>query len=191
MHEIARVAIEQTPPTCRMTAELAAVIAANADALIAFGPEITKGFYDTLYGHEPTAMIFHEGERPMLEKTLTGWWERTARGPIDDDYWAWLAMVGLAHVVRGVTNLMMLAMADYVAQSVESQSYRLQLPEEDRQRLVEAFDRVASMTRMIITHSYEYAMSAAMYERAGTLLTRLGDKSIRDALVDGKSELGV
>jgi len=77
-----------------VTAEHAAVIAANADALVAFGPEIAKGFYDTLYGHGPTEEIFHEGERPMREQTLIGWWERTARGPIDDDYWAWMAMVG-------------------------------------------------------------------------------------------------
>jgi len=76
-----------------VTAEHAAVIAANADALVAFGPEIAKGFYDTLYGHGPTEEIFHEGERPMREQTLIGWWERTARGPIDDDDWAWMAMV--------------------------------------------------------------------------------------------------
>lgn len=194
MHEIARTAIDQTPPACRVTAEHAAVIAANADALVAFGPEIAKGFYDTLYGHGPTEEIFHEGERPMREQTLIGWWERTARGPIDDDYWAWMAMVGLTHVVRRVTNPMMLAMADYVAEFVSTNSYRLQLSQGDRTRLVEGFERVASMTRSIITYGYDHAMSAALYERAGipeALLARLGDQTIRDALVDAESELGL
>lgn len=194
MHEIARAAINQTPPTCRVTAEHAAVIAQNADALVAFGPEIAEGFYDTLYDHGPTAKIFREGERPMREQTLISWWERTARGPIDDDYWAWMAMVGLTHVVRRVTNPMMLAMADYVADFVSTNSHRLQLPETDRLRLVEGFERVASMTRSIITYGYDHAMAAALYERAGipeALLARLGDQTIRDALVDAKSELGL
>jgi Protoglobin len=194
MHQIARAAIDQTPPVCRVTAEHAAVIAANADALAAMGPEIATGFYDTLYAHDATAKIFNEGERPMREQTLTGWWERTVRGPIDDDYWAWMAMVGLTHVVRRVTNPMMLAMADYVADFVATNSYRLQLAEADRVRLVEGFGRVASMTRSIITYGYDHAMAAALYERAGipeALLARLGDQSIRDALVDAKSELGL
>jgi hypothetical protein len=194
MHEIARVAIEQTPPALRVTPEHAAVIAENADALVAWGPEIATSFYDTLFGHRPTASIFHEGERPMREQTLTGWWERTVRGPIDDEYWAWMAMVGLTHVVRRVTNPMMLAMADYVADYVGTNSYRLQLADADRVRLVEGFDRVASMTRSIITYGYDHAMSAALYERAGipeALLARLGDQSIREALVDAKSELGL
>jgi hypothetical protein len=163
-----------------VTAEHAAVIAANADALVAFGPEIAKGFYDTLYGHGPTEEIFHEGERPMREQTLIGWWERTARGPIDDDYWAWMAMVGLTHVVRRVTNPMMLAMADYVAEFVSTNSYRLQLSQGDRTRLVEGFERVASMTRSVITYGYDHAMSASLNERAGipeALLARLGDQT--------------
>ena len=194
MHAIARAAIDQTPNVCRVTAEHAAVIAANADALVALGPEIATGFYDTLYGFGSTAKIFHEGERPMRERTLVGWWDRTVRGPIDDDYWAWMAMVGLTHVVRHVTNPMMLAMADYVAQFVATNSFRLRLSEADRIRLVEGFDRVASMTRSVITYGYDHAMSSALYERAGipeALLTRLGDQTIRDALVDAKSELGL
>jgi len=194
MHGIARTAIAQTPPVCRVTPEHAAVITANADALVAMGPEIVEAFYDTLYGHSPTARIFTEGERPMREQTLLGWWERTVRGPIDDDYWAWMAMVGLTHVVRRVTNPMMLAMADFVADYVSSHSYRLRLSEPNRIRLVEGFERVASMMRSVITYGYDHAMASALYEHAGmpeTLLARLGDQSIRDALVGAQSELGL
>ena len=115
MHEIARQAIEQTPPAIRVTPEQASVIAAHADELLALGPEIVQAFYDTLYGHEPTEAVFGEGERPMREQTLGDWWTRTVRGPIDDNYWSWMAMVGLIHVIRRVTNPMMLAMAEFVA----------------------------------------------------------------------------
>ena len=47
MHEIARQAIEQTPPAIRVTPEQASVIAAHADELLALGPEIVQAFYDT------------------------------------------------------------------------------------------------------------------------------------------------
>jgi hypothetical protein len=194
MHEIARRAIEQTPPACRVTIGDAAVIAKNADALVAMGPEIATAFYDTLFDHPPTATVFHPDERPMREQTLIQWWERTVRGPIDDDYWAWMAMVGLTHVVRHVTNPMMLAMADFVASYVATNAYRLHLDETERASLVRGFDRVASMMRSIITYGYDHAMSSALYERAGmpeALLARLGDQTIREALAGAKSELGL
>lgn len=194
MHQIARAAIDQTPPACRVTEGHAAVIARNAEALVALGPEVATAFYDTLFDHQPTATVFHEGERPMREHTFLQWWDRTARGPIDDEYWAWMAMVGLTHVVRRVTNPMMLSMADFVASYVAANSYRLHLPESERASLVEGFGRVASMMRSIITYGYDHAMSSALFERAGmpeALLARLGDQSIREALSDAKTELGL
>jgi hypothetical protein len=194
MHELARRAIEQTPPACRVTIGDAAVIAKNADALVAMGPEIATAFYDTLFDHPPTATVFHRDERPMREQTLIQWWERTVRGPIDDDYWAWMAMVGLTHVVRRVTNPMMLAMADFVASYVATNAYRLHLSVTERASLVQGFDRVASMMRSIITFGYDHAMSSALYERAGmpeALLARLGDQTVREALAGAKAELGL
>jgi hypothetical protein len=32
---------------------------------------------------------------------LRDWWKRTIEGPVDEDYWAWQAYVGLIHVKRG------------------------------------------------------------------------------------------
>lgn len=74
MHEIAREAINQVPPECRVLPEHTEVIARNADALLSLTPELINGFYETVYGHAPTAAIFHEGERPMREESLTNWW---------------------------------------------------------------------------------------------------------------------
>jgi len=105
-----------------------------------------------------------------------------------------MAMVGLTHVVRRVTNPMMLAMSDFVAEYIASNSYRLNLPETERASLVEGFVKVASMMRSIITYGYDRAMSSALYERAGmpeALLARLGDQTIREALADAKTELSL
>ncbi len=191
---MAQNAIGQTPPACRLTPEQAALIARNAEPLVAMGPEITAAFYDTLYAHRQTAEIFVDGERPMREKTFMQWWERTVRGPLDDDYWAWMAMVGLAHVARKVTNPMMLAMADFVAAFIGSNTHRLDLSEEDRRGLVDAFERVASVMSMIITYGHDRAVSAALFERSGmpsVLLTRLGEQTVREALADAKTELAL
>lgn len=193
MHEIARQAIEQTPPAIRVTPEQASVIAAHADELLALGPEIVQAFYDTLYGHEPTEAVFGEGERPMREQSLVDWWTRTVRGPIDDNYWSWMAMVGLIHVIRRVTNPMMLAMAEFVADFVAANQGRLGLPPEEAHQVAEAFRRVAGMTGSVITWGYDHAVSSALFEVAGmpeALLARLRDAEIEEALVGARQEVG-
>lgn len=189
---IARAAINHTPPACRVTPEHAATIARHADLLMPLGPEVVQGFYDTLFGHAPTAAVFSNGERPMREETLADWWQRTLRGPIDDQYWSWMAMVGLIHVIRRVSNPMMLAMAEYVARFVGEQSHRLGLSEQERTELVDAFSRVASMTSSIITYGYDHAVSSALFEVAGmpeALLARLRDQEIKTVLKDARVEV--
>ncbi|PIE99882.1 MAG: globin domain protein, partial [Propionibacterium sp.] len=115
MHDIAYSAIDQIPPSQRLRQEDREVIVRNKENLLALGPYIVKSFYDTLYDHPPTAAVFHAGERHDREGTLVNWWSRTVNGPLDDDYFAWMALVGLVHVMRNVTNPMMLVMSDHVA----------------------------------------------------------------------------
>lgn len=190
---IARAAIDQTPPQCRVTPEHVAAIARHSDALLALGPEIVQGFYDTLYAHEPTAAVFADGERPMREESLAHWWRRTVTEPIDDTYWSWMAMVGLIHVIRRVSNPMMLSMTHYVARFIARNTDRIEGAEEDRAELVEGFERVAAMTGAIIAYGYDQAVSAALFEIAGmpeALLTRLRDQAVREALVTARADVG-
>lgn len=185
MLDIAEAAIEQTPPPCRVSPEQAHLIARHADQLLTLGPEIVQGFYDTLFAHPPTAAVFVDGERPMREQTLVQWWTRTVTGPIDDDYWAWMALVGLTHVIRRVTNPMMLGMAEYVARFVSENAHRLDVPADEREALVEGFRRVAAMTSSIITYAYDHAVSSALFDVAGmpeALLARLRDQEIQESL---------
>ncbi len=192
MHDIAQRAIQQTPPECRVQPSDAAIIARHSDALIPMAPQVVKSFYDTLYAHDETEQLFQAGERPMREQTLTGWWERTVRGPIDDDYWAWMALVGLTHVMRRVTNPMMLAMNNFVAQYVEDHSDSLPVPESERRHLVTAFRRVAATAGSIITFAYDHAVSSALFEVAGmpeALLARLRDQEVGAALAKAHTEV--
>ena len=194
MHDIAQNALQQMPPTSRLRQEDREIILRNKDHLLALGPLIVKSFYDTLYDHPPTSAVFKEGERPAREGTLVNWWTRTINGPLDEDYFAWMALVGLVHVIRNVTNPMMLAMSDHVAELVSQKSHEFPIPPNEQQDLVAAFGRLAASVRAIITWGYDHAVSAALFEVAGmpeALLARLRDQEIVTALRDARSQLTV
>lgn len=194
MHAVAAAAIEQAPPDCRVRPEDADVIARNSEYLATLGPQIVQGFYDTLYGHGPTSKVFVPDERVMREQSLADWWARTIKGPINDDYWAWMAMVGLLHVVRQVTNPMMLAMADYVARFVADNARSFPISTDEADHLADAFRRHAATTGSIITYAYDHAVSSALFDVAGMpegLLRRLRDQEIQSALVDARQELSM
>lgn len=193
MHEIAQAAIDQAPPACRVRPEDGEVIRRHSEALLNLGPQIVDAFYDTLYGYDRTAGVFVDGERPMREKTLADWWQRTVLGPLDDRYFAWMAMVGLIHVLRRVTNPMMLAMAEFVAQYITDRGDLVTDDPEERQRLGEAFRRVAASVSAIITWGYDHAISSALFEVVGMpekLLERLRDSEIQAAIDKARVEIG-
>jgi hypothetical protein len=192
MHRVAQTAIEMAPPACRIRPEDADVIARNNDHLASIGGEIVQGFYDTVFGHGPTAAVFKDGERGMREESLEDWWLRTINGPINDEYWAWMALVGLLHVLRQVENPMMLAMSDYVARYVADNVHRFPIDADEQLLLADAFRRHASTTSSIITYAYDHAVSSALFDVAGmpeSLLRRLRDQEIVSALKDARSEL--
>lgn len=183
MLEIAREALEQMPPQTRFRPEDAAIIARHKDVLLAWTDELVKAFYDSLFVHPPTQRVFREGERPEREKTLENWWRRTVEGPLDDAYFAWMAKVGLVHVVRGVENPMMLAMASFVSEFVEKRTHEAKLPEADP--LTEAFYRLSMAVGAVITHGYDRYRALALYNVAGmepALLERLTVEEARGML---------
>lgn len=192
MHQIAQAALDQMPPSVRLRDGDREVILRNKGHLLALGPTVIKSFYDTLFEHPPTKTVFREGERPAREDTLENWWVRTVNGPLDDDYFAWMALVGLVHVIRNVTNPMMLAMSDHVAKLVAEESAGFPIAPEERLALTMAFDRLSASVRAIITWGYDHAVSAALFEIAGmpdALLARLRDQEIISALSDARTEL--
>ena len=192
MRDIARAARDQLPPACRFTPEDALVISDHTQVLLALEKDVVKAFYDTLFAHGPTAAVFVEGERPDREITLVQWWRRTVIGPLDDRYFDWMAMVGLVHVIRGVSNPMMLAMAEFTVSFVAEKAAEAEIEKDDADRLVEAFRRLASTVGAIITCGYDQAVVAALYNVAGmpeALLRRLRNQEIAEALTIAREEL--
>lgn len=189
---LARAAMGQMPPACRFSDGDAEVIRTHKAVLLALEPHLIDGFYDTVYAHPPTAAVFTEGERPAREVTLSQWWRRTVEGPVDDQYFAWMAMVGLVHVLRRVSNPMMLGMADFVANLVGEHAALAQLEQADAEALTEAFGRLASTVGAIITYGYDQSISAALFSVAGmpeALLARLRDQEVAAALTQGRQQL--
>lgn len=191
MIQIARSAMEQMPPQCRVRASDAEIVLAHREVLLSWESEVVKGFYDTLFAHAPTSRVFVDGERTARELTLSDWWRRTVNGPLDDDYFAWMALVGLVHVLRRVSNPMMLAMADFVRTFVVERSGDLDIDPHERARLIDAFGRLASTVSAIITYAYDHAVASALFEVAGmpgALLERLCDQEISAALTVARAD---
>jgi len=155
---LSRRILEEMPPETRFQQEDARLLAQHADLILARADELARGFYDVLFAHPPTARVFREGERPEREAALKRWLEVTLRGPVDENYWAWQAWVGLIHALRGVSNPMMIAMWSWALSAVGN--LLSQLVEEgevapgDAARLLQAFHRLAATATALISESY-------------------------------------
>jgi hypothetical protein len=192
MVDLARAAADQTPPECRFRADDADVIEKHRDLLLSCEDDLVAAFYELVYGHPTTASVFTEGERPAREATLANWWQRTVSGSLDDNYFAWMAMVGLVHVVRNVSNPMMLAMSGFVTEFVADRVAASDLDPSQGQELVAAFRRLSATVASIITFSYDQAVVSALFTVAGMpepLLRRLRDQEVTQALSVAREEI--
>ena len=185
MHAIARDAVGQIPPQRLLRDEDRDVIRRHRDRLLALGPEAVGALEEVLYDRLP------EGAGVSRE-SLERWWERTVIGPWDDGYLAWMALAGLVHVAKRVTNPMMLAASDHVVQLIVDASVSFGIPDEEKRALLDAVGRLAGTVRVVIAWSHERAVSAALYEAAGMpegLLVRLRDQEISSLLEKARAEL--
>ncbi len=162
-HEVAKKAIGDMPPATRFRAQDAKVIKAHAELILPLAGELITGFYDMLYAHEPTRAVFEEGERPKREKSLGEFLMRVVNGPHDDKFFAWLAFVGPVHVVRQVSNPMMLAMLDHLVLFI----MRKFKGHENVHEVTEAFVRLTATLGAIISYGYEVAWQEALHNVVG------------------------
>jgi Protoglobin len=194
MHEVARAAFTQIPPACRFRESDAKIIGAYQEPLMALEPAVIKAFYDTLYNHPTTGAVFVDGERPARELTLSNWWRRTVLGPLDEEYFAWMAMVGLVHVARNVGNPMMLAMTSFVTSFVAEKVAEMPLDRAEAESLIEAFRRLASTVGSVISfgydRAYDRAVVTALSDLAGmpeALFQRLRHQEVLSALAEARA----
>lgn len=189
MYEVARTAFDQIPPACRFRQSDAQIIRNFQQPLLALEPEVIKAFYDTLYAHRSTSEIFVDGERPAREGTLSNWWRRTVIGPLDEEYFAWMAMVGLVHVARGVNNPMMLSMGSFVTSFVAEKVTGMRLDPVQAESLIEAFRRLTTTVGSVICYGYDHASEAALFSVAGmpqALFQRLRHQEVMAALAEAR-----
>ena len=194
MSEVARAAFAQIPPACRFRESDARIIRAYQEPLMALEAGVVKAFYDTVYDHSATSAIFVEGERPAREVTLSNWWRRTVLGPLDEEYFAWMAMVGLVHVARGVSNPMMLSMASFVTSFVADKVAEMPLERAQAEALIEAFQRLSSTVGSVISfgydRAYDRAVVTALHDLAGmpeSLFQRLRHQEVMSALAQARA----
>jgi len=177
-HEVAKKAIGDMPPETRFRPEDAEVIKAHAELILPLAGEFVKGFYDVLFAHEPTRAVFAEGERAEREKSLSEFLGHVVRGPHDDKFFAWLAFVGPVHVIRQVSNPMMLAMLDYLVIFIMKKFHG----HKNAVEVTEAFIRLAATLGAIITYGYEVAWQEALQNVVGmppTLVQRMVHEEAR------------
>ena len=195
MYDIATTAMTHMPPTRRFRPTDGEVLRRHSELLLSAEDDLVTSFYESLFNHPPTAAVFVHGERDAREAEFRGWWRRTVNGPVDDDYFAWMAMVGLIHVVRGVSNPMMLTMTDHVTVFVADRAATAELSDAERTALVDAFARLSTTVGAIITHGYDSADQAvvtALFNTVGmpeALLKRLWDQEVVTAVADARREL--
>lgn len=163
--ELAQSVLAEMPPEARFGQEDALLLTQHKEALLGLEEELVKAFYDTLFGHPPTASVFKEGERPAREQMLRSWWRRTVEGPINDEYWAWQAYVGLLHVRRGVTNPMMLGQVNLVSELVHQRLGHL-----EGGALAAAVGRLMVTIGAIIVQGYEGVYWKAVEHMTGQSL---------------------
>lgn len=193
MYELARTAMSDMPPQRRFTDDDAAVVRDAKELLLAHEADFVQGFYDVVYRHPATAALLHEGERPEREEALVEWWRRTVNGPLNDQYFAWMAMVGLSHVTRNVSIPMMLGMTDWAAHFVAEKVAATEMDVREAENLVEAFRRLTATVGAVITYAYDQAIVSALSTVAGmpeALLRRLRDQEVNEALILARAELG-
>lgn len=185
--------LEEMVPEAVVNAHDADVLARHTEFLLGIEDALVQEFYDALEAHQPTAAVFDIGERPAREQTLREWWRRTVTGPLDEQYWAWMGLVGIVHIRRGVRNPMMLSMMALVERLVHREAVAAGLPPTAVAALDEAFAHVGATAAAVISESYTQAYVSSLQALGGLnprlLATMLSIEilAIEDA---GRAELG-
>lgn len=188
LQEMRRYILNQMPPQTLFSAQDGAVFDKHRDMMASWTPDIVQGFYDMLYGHAPTAEIFHEGERPKVEQTLIDWWKRVVEGPRDDNFWDWMTFVGLIHVVRRVKNPMMIGAWSFIESEAIRRSSEMLSPAEASE-FHGALARFGLTFNALVAESYIIHYLEAVSQSTGSsaaLLDRLVLTEIGETLVGVK-----
>jgi hypothetical protein len=135
------------------TPEDGKVLATHQDTLRQWVKEMVTMFYDTLFGYANTAKVFHEGERPAREQTLSQWLEKVFSGKVDEAFWEHQWLVGLVHVWRKIPNSQMLGMMSMLQQFILQKCLQA-FSGEEAMKVFLAFKRISDVAAGLIAESY-------------------------------------
>lgn len=175
---ITKTILSQIPDNVKLSPEDIAVIHQNKDYVISLKESISKNFYDILYANEVTKNIFHEGERPVREKSLEMWIVKTFNSDFDDKYWEWQTFVGILHIKREVKNNMMVSM---VASITEQLTERAILDFENKEEaiaLLKAWLKLSGIITSLVVEGYRLFYLKALENVTG-LSERLLDNTVK------------
>lgn len=182
--DIANGIIAQMPPSTRFNDQDARLLFSHRKLLLSLESKLVQGFYDTLFAHPPTRAIFSDHERPAREQTLRTWWRRTIRGPFNDQYWEWQALVGLVHIKRKVKNPMMIGMWGWLLTILEGELEK-QLNSTQVRQIMDSLKRLAATVQALTAESYLENYLAALCEATAfplNLLERFVETQVDDFL---------
>lgn len=115
--------------------------------------EITKVFYDLLYGYEPTARVFEEGERSAREQTLRDWYLEVVTGKVSSEWWRRQWFVGLVHIKRKVPNAFMIGAMSRIQQVFLANCLK-EMPIDTAEAVYGAFKRLTDVVVGLIAEGY-------------------------------------
>ena len=176
LKEVTEHILSQLPKETKLDSVDIEVIKKNKDFLFSKADAIVKDFYDTLFGNPATAAVFHEGERPIREKSLKEWLIKTVTGDFSLDYWQWQTFVGILHVKRKVTNNMMIAMMGRVSDIISTEAIK-ELSPQDAIDLKNAWSKFSATVLSLIGESYHI-----FYMKAVSNTTGLSDALLKNTV---------
>lgn len=187
--ELTESILRQLPPSARFDDADADLVLRYRDLLLVLEDDLVRGFYDTIYAHEPMRVVMGEDDRTMREVTLRQWWQRTVTGPFDDYYWTWQVLVGLVHVKRGVKNPMMIGMWGFIGIWL-TQQLATALEEDEAKRVFESFQRLSFTVQALTCKSYLQHYLKILQRTTGftpALLDRLVQTEIDKVLAETRA----
>ncbi len=173
--------------------EDAQVLRETAPITQAWAEGFAQAFYDLLFSYEPTAKVFHPGERPAREASLKAWYAEVTSGNLTPAFWQQQWVVGLIHIARQVTNPYMLGMTSRVQQLFLQKCLEAFDPDQ-AQAVFLAFKRATDVVAGLVTEGFFQNYMLAMERVAGfrkALIVRMLDMEIRHMLEEHGVQLSI
>ncbi|MCK6425196.1 MAG: protoglobin domain-containing protein [Burkholderiaceae bacterium] len=194
LYELTRSIIDSIPEQQRFSTHDEALLQRFKAPLLALEDDLVRGFYDEIEANPKINALLGDGARAQRELTLRRWWQRSLAGPIDEQYWAWQALVGVVHIKVGVKNSMMMGMWQWIlARLRERITAEITGDEATREALLAAMGRLALTTQAITAESFLMNYLETVIRLTGfkpALLERMFKTEIDLVLAEARQQLG-